>query len=164
LGVAGIQIAKYLGARIIAPAKSKEEAVRLREIDADEIVLYAEENVEEAVKRMTNRQGVDVVFESVGAKTWNTTLAILRALGRAVIAGTTSGDIGTQDLSDIYYRQLTILGARMGTKEEFEQVLKLVEAGKLKPVIDVVFPLEEAAKAQQRMAEGKHIGKIVLEP
>ena len=88
---------------------------------------------------------------------------MLRPHGRVVIAGTTSGDMGTQDLSDIYVRQLSIFGVRMGTKEEFEKVLELVSAGKLKPIIDKVFPLKEAAEAQLRMIEGKHIGKIVLE-
>jgi len=88
---------------------------------------------------------------------------MLRPHGRVVIAGTTSGDMGTQDLSDIYVRQLSIFGVRMGTKEEFEKVLELVSAGKLKPIIDKVFPLKEAAEAQRRMIEGKHIGKIVLE-
>ena len=97
------------------------------------------------------------------AETWNTTLSMLRSFGRVVIAGTTSGDMGTQDLSDIYVCQLSIFGARMGTKEEFEKVLELVSAGKLKPIIDKVFPLKEATEAQQRMLEGKHIGKIVLE-
>ena len=163
LGSAGMQIAKYLGARVIAAAKSEEYAKQIREIGADEIVIYKNGNVESAVKNLTNGLGVDVVFESVGEKTWNTTLAILRPFGRVVIAGTTSGDMGMQDLSDIYVRQLSIFGARMGTKEEFEEVLELVTAGKLKPVIDKTFPLKDAAEAQRRMAGGKHFGRIVLE-
>lgn len=163
LGSSAIQVAKFLGATVIAAAKSAREAKRIREIGADETVIYATENAEKAVKNLTDGLGVEVVFESVGEKTWNTSLAILRPFGRVVIAGTTSGDFATQDLSDIYVRQLSIFGARMGTKEEFEKVLKLVADGKLKPIIDKVFPLKDAAKAQQRMAEGAHIGKIVLE-
>ncbi|MBI2583120.1 MAG: zinc-binding dehydrogenase [Candidatus Aenigmarchaeota archaeon] len=163
LGSSAIQVAKYLGARVIAAAKSKEDSKQIRKIGADEIVIYTNGNVESVVKNLTNNLGVDVVFESVGAKTWNTTLAILRPYGRAVIAGTTSGDMGTQDLSDIYVRQLSIFGARMGTKVEFEKVLELVGAGKLKPVIDKVFPLKEAAEAQRRMEKRGHVGKIVLE-
>ncbi len=163
LGSSAIQVAKSLGAKVIAAAKSEEDAGQIREIGADEIVIYTKGNVESAVKNLTSSLGVDVVFESVGEKTWSTTLAILRPFGRVVIAGTTSGDMGTQDLSDIYVRQLSIFGARMGTKEEFEKVLELVAAGKLKPIIDKTFPLQDAAKAQARMVEGKHFGKIVLE-
>lgn len=88
---------------------------------------------------------------------------MLRPFGRVVIAGTTSGELGEQDLSDIYVRQLSIFGARMGTKEELEKVLTLMANGKLKLIIDNVYPLKKAAEAQKRMAAGKHLGKIVLE-
>lgn len=163
LGSSAIQVAKYLGAKVIAAAKSEEDAKQVREIGVDEIVIYTKVDVDSAVKNLTSGFGVDVVFESVGEKTWNTTLAMLRPFGRVVIAGTTSGDMGTQDLSDIYVRQLSILGARMGTKEEFEKVLELVAGGKLKPIIDKTFLLKDAVEAQKRMIEGKHFGKIVLE-
>lgn len=162
LGSSAIQIAKHLGARVIAAAKS-EDAKQIREIGADEIVIYTNANVEKSVKSLTDGLGVDVVFESVGEKTWNTTLAILRPFGRVVIAGSTSGHTGILDLSDIYVRQLSIFGARMGAKEEFEKVLELVAAGKLKPIIDKTFPLKDAAAAQKRMAGSKQPGKIVLE-
>lgn len=163
LGSSAIQVAKYLGAKVIAAAKSEEDAKQIREIGADEIVNYTKGDVESEVKNLTNGLGVDVVFESVGEKTWGATLAMLRPFGRVVIAGTTSGDMGTQDLSDIYVRQLSIFGARMGTKEEFEKVLEIVAAGKLKPIIDKTFSLKDAAEAQRRMVGGKHLGKIVLE-
>jgi len=163
LGIAAIQLAKYLGAKVIAAAKSEDTASKLREIGADYTIIYTKEKIEDSVKKLTENQGVDIVFESVGEKTWNTSLSILKTHGRLVIAGTTSGDIGTQDLSNIYVRQLSIFGARMGTKHEFEQVLDLFKSVQLKPVIDKVFPLKDAAKAHQRMEEGKHIGKIVLE-
>ncbi len=163
LGSSAIQVAKYLQATVIAAAKSKADAEQIRRIGADKVVVYTEGDVKEAVLKLTNGFGVDVVFESIGQATWNTSLAMLRPHGRVVIAGTTSGDTGTQDLSDIYVRQLTILGARMGTGDEFETILKLVEQGTIKPIVDKVFPLSEAAAAQQRMAEGKQVGKIVLE-
>ncbi len=163
LGSSAVQIAKYLGANVIAAAKSESDAQRIKKIGADEVVIYTKDNVVDKVMKLTNKLGVDVVFESVGEKTWNITLSIVRPLGRIVIAGTTSGDIINQNLSDIYVRQLAIFGARMGTKEEFEKILELIAAGKLKPVIDKVFPLQEAAQAQQRMVESKQIGKIILE-
>ncbi len=163
LGSAAIQIAKYLGAKIIVAISKEEDTKRINAMGVDYVVNYVKESVEEAVKKLTNGEKVDVVFESVGVKTWNTSLAILRPHGRIVIAGTTSGAMASQDLSDVYYYQHSILGSRMGTKEEFEQVLKLAEAGKLKPTIDKVFPLKEAANALKRLEESKQTGKIVLE-
>ena len=163
LGSAAVKIARHLGARVIAAAKSEENASRIRKMGADDVVVYTKENVGDAVRKLTNGAGVDVVFESVGQKTWGATLSILKPFGRVVIAGTTSGDIATNDLSDIYVRQLSIFGARMGTREEFGQVLELVSAGKLKPVNDGVFPLSQAAAAQKKLEEGMHVGKIVLE-
>src|SRR3990167_9905510 len=88
LGSAGMQTAKYLGAKIIAAAKSDEDAERLKENGANETVIYTKEDVENSVRKLTNDRGVDVVFESVGAKTWNTSLMVLRPYGRVVIAGT----------------------------------------------------------------------------
>lgn len=163
LGSAAIQIAKYLGAKIVAAAGTDEDAKKIKAMGVDHVVNYKRQNVEEVVNKLTNNEKVDVVFESVGVKTWNTSLAILRPHGRVVIAGTTSGAVASQDLSDVYYFQQTILGSRMGTKEDFEQVLKLVEAGKLKPAVDKVFPLKDAEKALKRLEESKQMGKIVLE-
>lgn len=163
LGSAAVQIARYLGARIIAAARTKQLAKTIRRWGADEVVVYREEDAVERVKQLTDGIGVDVVFESVGAKTWNQSLAILRPYGRVVIAGTTSGGETTLDLNDLYARQLAILGSRSGTKHEFEAVLELMSAGKLKPAVDSIFPLPDAAKAQERMEKGEHVGKIVLE-
>lgn len=115
-----IQIAKYLEAKIIAAAGTDEDAKKIKAMRVDHVVNYKRQNVEEVVNKLTNNEKVDVVFESVGVKTWNTSLAILRPHGRVVIAGTTSGAIASQDLSDVYYFQQTILGSRMGTKEDFE--------------------------------------------
>lgn len=157
LGSSAILIAKYLGAKVIAAAKSDAVAEKIRKLGADEVIIYTKNKVEDLVK------DIDVVFESVGEKTWSTSLKIARPYGRVVIAGTTSGNMVSHDLSDIYVRQLSVIGARMGTKEEFEKVLKLFETGKLKPIIDRVFPLQDARKAQQRMEAGEHMGKIILE-
>lgn len=161
LGSAAIQIAEYLGAKIIAAASS-EDIEQIKKMGANHVVNYKNKNVEKVVSKLTNGEKVDVVFESIGAKTWNTSLVILRPHGRVVIAGTTSGAIASCDLSDMYYYQQTILGSRMGTKEEFEKILKLVESGKLKPIIDKVFPFKEADRALKRLEESKQIGKIVL--
>jgi len=162
LGSAAIQIAKHLGAKVIAAAKDDNDAKKIKAIGADEVVIYARGDVVEEVKKLNDGTLVDVVFESVGAKTWARTLAMLRPYGRVVIAGTTSGEMASQDLSDIYYYQQTILGSRMGTPEEFEQVLRLVGEGKLKPTVDKVFLLKDFQKAEEYLRESKQMGKVVI--
>jgi NADPH:quinone reductase-like Zn-dependent oxidoreductase len=164
LGSVAIQIAKNIGSKVIAAARNEENAKRIKQIGADYVIIYTKENVEESVNKITNGDKVDVVFESVGVKTWNTSLAILRPHGRVVIAGTTSGEVASQDLSDIYYFQQTILGSRMGTKKDFEAVLKLTEEGKFKPILDEVLPLKDFQNAFDKLKNGKQIGKIVLKP
>ncbi len=155
LGPAVIQISKIFGANVIAAARSEEVGEIVKSWGADEIVIYPKEK--------TFSQKVDMVFESVGEKTFASSIAMLKPYGRMVVVGATSGENVLFDLSDFYPKQLSIIGSRMGTKQEFEKVLELVEAGKLKPVIDKIFPLKDAAEAQKRMEESKHIGKIVLE-
>ena len=83
--------------------------------------------------------------------------------GRIVIAGTASGDVASQDLSEVYYKQLSIHGSRMGTAKEFEEVLSFMEQKKLKPMVDRTFPLREASKAHERLESRQQLGKIVLE-
>ena len=163
LGTAAIQIAKHIGAKIITTVSKDADAKKVKQLGTLEVINYKKENIEQSVIKLTNGKKVDVVFESVGAKTWNTSLTILRPHGRLVISGVTSGALASQDLSNIYYYQQTILGSRMGTMSEFEQVIKLVEAGILKPIIDKIFPLKDAEKAVKRLSESKQFGKIILE-
>jgi NADPH:quinone reductase-like Zn-dependent oxidoreductase len=163
LGSAAIQIAKHLGAKVIAAARDEADAQKIRAMGADEVAIYTHDNLVEEIKALNGGTLVDVVFESIGAKTWSHTLSMLRPYGRVVIAGTTSGEMASQDLSDIYYYQHTILGSRMGTPQEFEQVCRLVEDGKLKPVIDTTFALKDLAQAQERLEASRQIGKIVIE-
>lgn len=163
LGSVAIQIAKHLGAKTIAAAKNEQDAKKIKAMGADEVVIYTKDDVVEEIKKFNGGMFVDAVFESVGAKTWAKTLAMLGPHGRVVIAGTTSGEMASQDLSDVYYYQQTILGSRMGTPEEFEQVLELVGEGKLKPVIDKVFSLKDFKQAEKRLEESKQVGKIVIE-
>lgn len=163
IGPALVQVAKLLGARVIAAARSKKVADVVKSWGADECVIYSDDDVLERVKALTDGKGVEVVFESVGEKTFNLSLAMLKPYGRIVVIGATSGERASFHLSDFYPEQFSIIGSRMGTKDEFEKVLALVEEGKLKPIIDATFLLKDAAEAQKRMEEGNHIGKIVLE-
>jgi NADPH:quinone reductase-like Zn-dependent oxidoreductase len=114
------------------------------------------------VKRITNRRGVDVVFEHVGVATWDDSIYSLTAGGRLVTCGNTTGYDAKLDLRYLFTRQLSILGSFMGSKAEMFPVLELFNRGLLKPVIDTVMPLAECAAAHERLEHREQFGKIVL--
>ncbi|MBI4115361.1 MAG: zinc-binding dehydrogenase [Candidatus Omnitrophica bacterium] len=164
IGSAAIQIAKYLGARVIATVGSDEKIKRAKSLGADEVINYETKDFSFEVKRYTRNRGVDVVFEHIGPKTFQKSIASLVRKGRLVTCGVTSGPMVNIDLRYLYVRQLTLLGSYVGGMKEFKKVLSLVQRRKLKPVLDKVFPLREAQEAQKRMLERHNFGKIVLVP
>ena len=129
---------------------------------ADEAIDYTATDVGKAVREMTGTRGVDVVVDSVGAATWRHSLAAAAKKGRIVTCGATSGPAPPENINVIFWKQLSILGSTMGTDAEFTAMLAAVDAGRLEPVVDTVFPLTEVRKAYERMASGKAFGKIVL--
>jgi NADPH:quinone reductase-like Zn-dependent oxidoreductase len=161
---AGIQIAKLLGARVITTAGTDAKLERARELGADERINYKKFDFFEEVKRITGRQGVEVILDHVGADTWTRNIRSLRMGGRLVMCGVTSGYEVATDLRYIFFRRLSILGSTMGSKGELLQVMNLVKQGKLKPVIDSVFPLAEIAAAHKKLEGRKIFGKIVVNP
>ncbi len=164
VGVAGIQIGKLLGARVIATAGSDEKLRRARELGADEGINYEKEDFSKAVKKLTEKRGVDVVFEHVGKKTWTGSLAALGPSGRLVTCGATTGFDVPVDLRFLFYKQLSILGSTMGSKGAMFDILRHVEAGRLRPVLDRTLPLEKAAEAHGLLESRAQFGKVVLVP
>jgi NADPH:quinone reductase-like Zn-dependent oxidoreductase len=162
VGVAAVQIAKLHGARVIATAGSDAKLTRARALGADEAVNYETQDFVKEVKRLTGRRGVEVVFEHVGKKTWEGSIQAAAIGGRIVTVGATTGHDPQTDLRHVFYRQLSILGSTMGTAGELAQVLRFVEEGKLRPVLDRVLPLAEVRRAQELLAERAQFGKIVL--
>src|SRR5215470_11535266 len=162
VGSAAIQIAKFFGARVIATAGADEKLEKARELGADHTVNHKSQKIRDEVRRITNKRGVDVVFEHVGTATWEDSLASLAPAGRLVTCGATTGYDAKVDLRFLFSRQLSLLGSYMGTKSELHTVVKLVAAGRLKPVVDRVFPLAEAAAAHAYLESGAQFGKVVL--
>jgi len=164
VGSLGIQIAKLFGARVIATASSEEKLAKARDLGADEIVNYTSEDWPKEVKRLTNRKGVDIVFEHTGAATWPGSIVSLRKGGRLVTCGATSGFDARTDLRQVFYRHLTILGSMMGTKAELLSAMKFIESGQIRAVIDRTLKLAEAQKAHKLMEDRSQFGKLVLVP
>jgi NADPH:quinone reductase-like Zn-dependent oxidoreductase len=159
VAMAANAIAHALGAKTIVTSSSDEKLAR---VEADVKVNHATDDVVQAVKAATEGRGADVVVEHVGEATWQRSLQAARSGGRITVCGATSGPNPPAALHRIWWKQLTIYGSTMGTKEDFDGVYELVASGKARPVIDEVFPLEEARAAHERMEAGEQLGKIVL--
>ena len=162
VGIAAIQIAKLWGARVIATASTDAKLARAQELGADDLVNYREQDFAREVRRLTDKKGVDVVIEHVGQDTFPKSLRSLARGGRLVTCGATSGPDIEVDLRYVFARHLALLGSYMGGKHELAELLPLFDTGRLKPVVDRVFPLEEAADAHRRMENREQFGKIVL--
>ena len=162
VGSAAIQIAKFFGARVITTAGSDEKLAKAKELGADHLINHKSQKIRDEVRRITGKRGVDVVFEHVGTATWEDSLASLAPAGRLVTCGATTGYDAKVDLRFLFSRQLSLLGSYMGTKSELHTLMKLVAAGKLKPVVDRIFPLAEAAAAHAYLESGSQFGKVVL--
>jgi NADPH:quinone reductase-like Zn-dependent oxidoreductase len=164
VGSAAIQIAKLVGARVIAVAGTDAKLEKARALGADEGINHAKQSIANEVKRLTAKRGVDVVVEHVGAAVWEACFESLATYGRLVTCGTTTGaDLKIQGQA-LYGRQRTILGSYMGGKGELMDALKFIAAGKLKPVMDSSFALKDAAAAQKKMESRDFFGKILLHP
>jgi NADPH:quinone reductase-like Zn-dependent oxidoreductase len=162
VATAGLAIAKALGAHAFVTSSSEEKLERARELGADAAVNHSHGDVVEAVKEATGGVGVDVVLEHVGEATWQRSLQAVRAAGRIAVCGATTGPNPPAALHRIWWKQLTIYGSTMGTKEDFEGAYELVKSGRARPVVDTVLPLTEARAAHERLEAGEQFGKIVL--
>jgi len=161
VSTAGLAIAKALGARTIVTSSSDEKLARARELGADATLNHETDDVVAAVKELTGG-GAHVVVDHVGEATWARSLNAARADGRVCVCGATTGPNPPAQLHRIWWKQLTIYGSTMGTRADFEAVYDLVASGRVKPVVDEVFPLAEAAAAHERLERGEQLGKIVL--
>jgi alcohol dehydrogenase len=164
IGVIAIQIAKLFNARVLAVAGTQEKLEVARSLGADELINYKTQDVAAEVRRLTDRRGVDIVFEHTGAETWPTSIKSLTWGGTLVICGNTTGYDAMTDLRFVFNKQLNLLGCHQGSKADLLEAMRWVEAGRIKPVVGEVLPLRDAARAQQMMETGVKIGKVVLQP
>jgi len=162
VGSAAIQISKLLGAEVISTAGDERKLAKARELGADHTIDHYNQKISDEVKRITNRRGVDIVFEHVGEATWPESLKSLKYGGTLVTCGATTGFDAALDLRALFARQLSLFGSYMGSMGELEEVLRHVFAGNLKPVVDRTFPLSEARAAHEYLAASGQFGKVVL--
>jgi NADPH:quinone reductase-like Zn-dependent oxidoreductase len=161
VGTAAFSIARALGARTIVTSSSEQKLELLRELGADAALNHGEADVAAEVKELTGG-GADIVIEHVGEATWQTSLASTRPGGRIVVCGATSGPNPPAALHRVWWKELTIHGSTMGTKDDFEGAYELVRSGRARPIVDQVFPLAEARAAHERLENSAQFGKVVL--
>jgi NADPH:quinone reductase-like Zn-dependent oxidoreductase len=162
VGSACVQIAKLIGARVLAVVGSQRKAARVIEMGADAAAVTGQEDLPAVAREFSGRDGLDMAVEVVGAATWSTSVGALRPEGRLVVCGAASGAHVEIDLKQIYLNNLSVIGSTMGSPAEFEHVLGLLGAGAIRPVVDQIYPLAEACEAQRRLENREQFGKVLL--
>ncbi len=164
-GVAGaaLQVAKKIGANVIVTSGSDEKLELAKKYGAAHTINHREKDFAQEVRALTGNRGVDVVLDCVAGEVWQKSLAALARGGRLVTCGATAGGSPETDLTPIFTKHLQIFGSTLGSRDEFRHLLSFMAVAEIKPIIDQVFPLSEAAAAQRRMEEAKQFGKIVLQ-
>jgi NADPH:quinone reductase-like Zn-dependent oxidoreductase len=164
VGQAAIQIALLHGALVIATAGTDEKLARARELGAYAVLNHHTDDLPKRVRELTSGRGADVVVEHVGEATWDRSVKCLARAGRLVTCGATTGPQAAIDLRFLFGRQLSLLGSYMGTKGELLRLVPLFVSRRLRPALDRVYTLADAAAAQQRLEAAGQFGKIVLTP
>ncbi|UYP44043.1 Acryloyl-coenzyme A reductase [Candidatus Lokiarchaeum ossiferum] len=165
VATAAIQIAKYFQTKVIVTTSTQAKIEKAKELGADIVINYHETpNYSKYIfKDITRKHGVDLVIDSVGQATFNTSLKLLKTGGRLVTCGSTTGPKVDLDLRPIFWKQLQIYGSTMSNHHEFSSVMKLVLNGTFTPIIDTIFPIDEIQAAEKYLSEGKHFGKVLVQ-
>ncbi len=162
VGSAAIQIAKLWGARVIATVGADEKIPKAKALGADEVINYTKKDFLTEVRRLTEKRGVDVVFEHIGGSVFEKSLHVLAKGGRLVTCGATSEPVVQTDLRYLWARNLTVHGSYLGPRSALSEALRHLTGGKLKSVVDKVFPIKKAADAHRYLESRKNFGKVVL--
>jgi NADPH:quinone reductase-like Zn-dependent oxidoreductase len=164
VGSAAIQIAKLAGARVITTVGSDDKIEFARALGADEVVNYRTHDFVEETKTWTNKRGVDVVVEHIGAATFERSLYCLTRLGTLISIGSHDSHWGRLDLRHVYSKNLRIIGTNLGSILELRTILDHLGGGRLRPIVDRSFPLKDARSALQYVLDRRNKGKVLLVP
>jgi len=159
---AAMRICMEIGAKVWVTSGSDEKLEKARKLGVGEVLNHRTMNVGKEIRARTNKRGVSVVIDSVGQATWSSSLAALGRAGRLVTCGGTSGPMVETDVRRLFWNQWTIMGSTMGNDAEFSEIVREFNEGRLRPIIDSVFDLEDGKAAFDRMAAGEQFGKIVV--
>jgi NADPH:quinone reductase-like Zn-dependent oxidoreductase len=157
-----VKLAKSIGCTVITTVGGAEKAAKVKALGADHVINYREERFEGVTRKLTARKGVDVVFEHVGADTWQGSLLVLKRGGRLVTCGATSGPSATINLMQLFQQQYRIIGSFGSPISALSRALGRI-AGGVHPVIDTIYPLDDFRSGVERLAQRDVFGKILVE-
>jgi NADPH:quinone reductase-like Zn-dependent oxidoreductase len=161
VGMATIQLAKALGATVITTVSGNSKRDFAKKLGAHYIIDRTRQDIGDEVKKIVPA-GVDIVIDHIGAATWATSIAALRQGGRMAVCGMTSGNEATVHIRTFYTKQIVMAGYLLGTRAQLQELINFVMRKRIQPVIDSIFPLQDAKEAQKKMEAGLHAGKILL--
>lgn len=164
VGIACVQLAKMIGATVIAAAGSADKCEKLRQLGADHTINYSEQDFSKETWNLSGKKGVDVVVNYTGGDTWIPSLRCLKPRGKLLTCGATAGYETSNDMRFIWVRELQVLGSNGYSKENIATALDYVSTGRVTPVIGGRMPLSEAREAERLIEDRSFFGKIVLEP
>jgi len=162
LALSLFQLAKRVAGKVFVTSSSATKLERAAELGADAGVNYAEEDAGRAIRRLTGKRGVDLVVDSAGGPSVDTSLRALRPGGRLVIAGATAGRHAELDVRRLFWSQLQVIGSTMGSDADVSDMLRMVAGAELRPIIDRVYALDDAPDALRYLESGEQFGKIVI--
>ncbi|AGK56755.1 alcohol dehydrogenase zinc-binding domain-containing protein [Hyphomicrobium denitrificans 1NES1] len=162
IGTAAIQLAKAVGATVITTVGSDEKVERVRALGADHVINYRRERFEGRVRKITNRKGVDVVFEHVGPDTWEGSILSLARGGRLVTCGSTTGVAAKTNLYLLFQQQLRLIGSFGCRMENMKNVMDRMARTHISPMIDSIISLDDVEEGLRRLEERKVFGKIIV--
>ncbi len=170
VGTAAVQIGKILGVEMYGTSSSEEKLARVHELGLQHGINYKQKDYVDAIKELTHKEGVDAVFEMLGGEHVAKSVRCVRDFGRVIVYGSATGETPMLDTRLLYAKGASVHGLWLTYLSQnrplmdaaWKQLSAWVNAGKLKPVIGKVFPLEDAREAYALMQEGKNFGKIVL--
>ncbi|MGH7672341.1 MAG: zinc-binding dehydrogenase [Gemmatimonadales bacterium] len=163
VSLTAMRIAKLRGAKVFVTSSSDAKLQEARRLGADVTLNHRTQKVAQEVRALTDKRGVDVVVENVGEATWDDSLRCLARGGRLVTCGATTGPKVTLDLRRLFWHHWSILGSTMGNAAEYAEIVRLLGQGRLRPIVDRVYPLDQARAAYERLEKGEQLGKVVVE-
>ena len=162
VSLAALRIAKQQGARVIVTSSSDAKLHEAQKLGADVTLNHRTQKISQEVRALTNKRGADVVIENVGEATWDESLRSLGRGGRLVTCGATSGPKVALDIRRLFWYQWNIMGSTMGNAAEYREIVRLLGAGELRPIVDRVFAFTEVPAALERLERGEQLGKIAV--
>ncbi len=162
VALAALEIVRSIGATAWVTSHSDEKLALARGLGAEHVINYATTDVGKEIRARTGKRGVDVVFDTVGEASWAQSLGALGRRGRLVTCGATSGPVVQMDVRRLFWNQWDIMGSTMGNDAEFDAVTNEFRAGRLSPLVDSVFDIQQGRQAFERLQSGQQFGKIVV--